>query len=67
MYQIGLPPRRIDILTEISGVSFEDAWATRLTADVGGLSLPFLGREALIQNKLASGRDKDLLDVKTLR
>ena len=67
VYQIGLPPRRIDILTEISGVSFEEAWATRLTADVGGLRLSFLGRDALIQNKLASGRDKDLLDVKLLR
>ena len=66
VYQIGLPPRRIDLLTEISGVSFEEAWTTRLAATVAGMQLAFLGREALIKNKLAAGRDKDLIDAKAL-
>ncbi len=66
VYQIGLPPRRIDLLTEISGVSFEEAWASRMEATVAHLQLAFLGRDALIKNKVASGREKDLLDVRTL-
>lgn len=65
--QLGTPPRRIDILTEISGVEFDEAWGSRLTAGVEHLELPFLGRDALIQNKIASGRPKDLADVAALR
>jgi hypothetical protein len=64
--QIGLPPRRIDILTEISGIGFDEAWATRATTAVGSLEIPFLGREALVRNKRASGRPKDLLDLSLL-
>lgn len=64
--QLGLPPRRIDLLTEISGVSFSAAWEGRVTHEVDNLSLPFLAREALLRNKRASGRAKDLLDVETL-
>jgi hypothetical protein len=63
IYQIGLPPRRIDILTEISGVDFDEAWTSRLTQPLAGLEVPFLGREALLRNKRASGREKDLGDV----
>lgn len=66
VYQIGLPPRRIDILTEISGVSFEEAWPSRVLEKVGDLRVPFLGREALLRNKKASGRAKDLADVESL-
>lgn len=66
VYQIGLPPRRIDILTEISGVSFEEAWPSRVLEEVGDLQVPFLGREALLRNKKASGRAKDLADVESL-
>lgn len=66
VYQIGLPPRRIDLLTEISGIGFDEVWRSRVSVTRSGLELPFIGREALIQNKRASGRDKDLLDVKTL-
>jgi hypothetical protein len=66
VYQIGLPPRRIDILTEISGVSFEEAWPSRVLEEVGNLRVPFLGREALLRNKRASGRAKDLADVESL-
>lgn len=66
VYQIGLPPRRIDLLTEITGVVFDDAWASRLEASIAGLSVPVLGREALLRNKSATGRDKDLVDVRAL-
>lgn len=66
VYQIGLAPRRIDILTEISGVSFDDAWASRIELEVLGASPPFLGRDALIANKRAAGRPKDLVDAAAL-
>jgi hypothetical protein len=66
VYQVGLPPRRVDILTEISGVGFDEAWPARVTETVGSLAVPFLGREALIRNKKASGRAKDLADVESL-
>jgi hypothetical protein len=64
--QIGLPPRRIDLLTSISGVGFEDAWAGRVTHEVAGVRIPFLGREALVRNKRASGRTKDRADLEAL-
>lgn len=64
--QLGRPPNRIDILTSISGVCFDEAWLSRAPADLGGHSVNFLGWDALIKNKTASGRDKDQLDVKTL-
>jgi hypothetical protein len=64
--QIGTPPRRIDILTQISGVDFEEAWASRAVRKVVGLSIPFLGREKLLQNKRATGRLKDLADLEAL-
>jgi hypothetical protein len=66
VYQIGLPPRRVDILTAISGVSFEEAWESRATAQLEETLVFFLGREALIANKRASGRMKDLADVERL-
>lgn len=64
--QIGLPPRRIDILTSITGVDFEEAWAGRLEYRVAGLDVPFLGREALVRNKRACGRAKDRADLEAL-
>jgi hypothetical protein len=64
--QIGLPPRRIDILTSISGVGFEEAWNGRVTHEVGGMQVPFLGRAELIRNKRASGRTKDRADLEAL-
>ncbi len=67
VYQIGLPPRRIDILTEISGVGFDAVWADRVYVTVDGLSLPFIERGALLMNKRAAARDKDLIDVRLLQ
>lgn len=66
VYQIGLPPRRIDLLTSISGVDFDRAWDSRQKVEIAGLEVAFLGREALLANKKASGREKDLADVRLL-
>lgn len=65
--QLGLPPNRADILTGISGLSsFDEAWASRVEQLVRGHLVPFLGREALIRNKRASARHKDLGDLEAL-
>ncbi len=66
VYQIGLPPRRVDILTEISGIAFDEAWPSRVLQQVGAVAVPFLGRDSLLKNKRASGRAKDLADVEAL-
>lgn len=67
VYQIGVAPRRIDVLTEISGVSFDEALVGRGTLVLEGRSIPYIGRAALIRNKEASGRPQDLTDVERLR
>lgn len=64
--QLGLPPRRIDVLTSVTGLEFADAWTERVLHRVGTLDLPFLGRSALVQNKRATGRHKDLGDLEAL-
>jgi hypothetical protein len=66
VYQIGLPPRRIDIITDIDGVDFEEAWQSKVISQVMGLAVPFLGWDVLLRNKKASGRPKDLSDIKLL-
>jgi hypothetical protein len=66
VFQIGRPPARIDILSGISGVRFEQAWANRLTVRLAGLDVPVLGREDFIANKRASARPKDLTDLALL-
>jgi hypothetical protein len=66
IYQIGLPPNRIDVLTELSGVTFEQAWSDRVLSKVDGVEVPFLGLATLRENKRASGRTKDLADLELL-
>lgn len=66
VYQLGLPPRRIDVLTSISGVSFEEAAAETIEGKLGPLTVRFIGRAAMRRNKLAAGRPKDLLDAALL-
>jgi hypothetical protein len=61
--QLGVPPGRIDILTELTGLTFEDAWADRISHDFGGLTVDFIGRTSLIRNKRATGRPRDLGDI----
>ncbi len=67
VYQLGLPPRRIDLLTGLSGLDFDEAWATRRTLTIEGMQIPFLGLDALRRNKQATGRERDLVDLKLLR
>ena len=65
--QIGLPPRRVDLLTEISGIAdFDEAWKGRVVHELQGRSVPFVGRATLITNKRAAGRLKDLADIEAL-
>lgn len=64
--QLGRPPNRIDLLTSISGVEFDDAWSSRVSAELDEQPVSFLGWDALIRNKNASGRDKDRSDVAKL-
>ena len=64
--QVGLPPRRIDLLTEASGLVFDEAWKNRTTHLVEGREVPFLGRQDLVRNKRALGRSKDLADLEVL-
>lgn len=66
VFQIGVSPRRIDILTSITGVEFEDAWEGRESVEYEGLEIPVLGREHLIRNKRAMGRMRDLADLAEL-
>ena len=64
--QFGMPPFRVDILTSVSGVSFDAAWPDRIVAEIEGVPVPIVGLEAFVQNKRASGRKKDLADLESL-
>ena len=65
--QLGVQPNRIDLLTSVTGVSFEDIWIGRTPGNLYGVPVQFIGREELIRNKEATGRAKDLGDVEELR
>jgi len=64
--QVGVSPRRIDILTEITGVDFQEAQAEQLIVNIEGLTIPVIGRTHLIKNKRALGRPQDQADVARL-
>jgi len=64
--QLGYPPYRIDLLTRIDGVEFDDAWTRHIQLVLGGVTVPFIGRTDLIVNKRAVGRPQDVADVKRL-
>src|SRR5690606_35210257 len=66
VFMLGRKPWRIDILTGIDGVDFQQAWAGREEGDFHGLRIPFIGRRELLINKRASGRKQDLDDVALL-
>jgi hypothetical protein len=65
-FQIGVAPKRIDILTSIDGVTFEEAWAEREYLHFEGVRVPVLSRRHLVINKKSTGRLKDLADVEAL-
>jgi hypothetical protein len=62
-FLMGRPPNQIDIITEIDGVSFDDAWQTRIPSTFGGVPVHYISRELLIANKKAAARPQDLVDV----
>jgi hypothetical protein len=68
VFQIGVPPGRIDLLSGISGVRFDDAWPRRIEIRLPELAfdVPVLGREDFLRNKRASGRPKDRADIALL-
>ncbi len=67
-FQIGQPPARIDLLQKIDGVTFDDAWSNRIQGLIEGeIPAAVISRDDLIRNKLACGREQDLLDVKKLQ
>jgi hypothetical protein len=66
VFQMGVAPTRIDVMTGISGVTFEQAWPSRVTVAIEGLTVPVIGRDELVRNKAASGRPKDLADLAAL-
>lgn len=65
--QIGYPPLRIDILNSIDGVKFSEAYKNRQIIDLDGLPVIYIGLNEFIQNKQASGRERDLSDIKELQ
>ena len=64
--QLGVPPVRIDIITSITGVDWEEAEKGKIEGLYGDVSVYFLGREQYITNKRAIGRKKDLADIESL-
>jgi hypothetical protein len=66
VFQIGVAPNRIDILTSIDGVEFHDAWRQRVEVNIEGLLVPVISRAHLIANKKTVGRPQDLADIDRL-
>lgn len=63
VFQIGVVPDRIDVINEISGIEFDDAWREHNVVEIQALQIPLIGMAQLIVNKKATGRPKDNLDV----
>jgi len=63
VFQIGVSPNRIDLLTDLTGVDFDHAWPNRKTIVFKGLEIGVIGREDFLINKRATGRLRDLADV----
>ena len=66
VFQMGVPPYRIDLNTALTGISFEEAWRDRVIESAHGVVLSVISRAAMIKNKRATGRPKDLLDLELL-
>ena len=67
VFQIGVAPRRIDIITHIDGVIFKDAYKAKKLIEIENLQIPFISKENLIKNKESTSREKDRLDVNYLK
>ena len=64
--QLGVPPVRIDIVTSISGVTWDEAYSAKINANYGNVNVNYLGRKEIIANKKSIGRKKDLADLEAL-
>jgi len=64
--QLGYPPNRIDIITEIDGLDFKDCINTKNVLQLDGIDVPFIDLKNLIKNKRSSGRAQDLADAEAL-
>ena len=64
--QLGIAPYRIDLLTSVTGLDFEEAWSDRATGNLDGIPVCFLSKRAFLKNKSAAGRTKDLADIEAL-
>jgi len=67
VWSIGIEPRKIEILTKVSGLSFNEAFKNRLFLNLENFKVPYIDFEDLIKNKLTSGRFKDLADIEQLK
>jgi hypothetical protein len=65
--QLGVAPNRVDLMTAIDGVSFDDAWAGRVSGTFGQQPVAYLGRSEFLRNKQAAGRPQDLADIDAIR
>jgi hypothetical protein len=63
VYQMGVPPGRIDLLTELMGLTFEEAWPDRIRRPFGELEVDVIDRASFLRNKRATGRLRDLSDI----
>jgi len=66
IFQIGVAPRRIDILTSVDGLNFEEAFANSQTIEIEGIPIQVLSTSDLIKNKRSTGRAKDIVDAESL-
>jgi hypothetical protein len=64
--QLGVAPNRVDVLTSITGVEFEDVWRGRVPSELDGLAVSFIDKASFILNKKATGRTQDKADIEAL-
>ena len=67
IYQLGMPPSRIDVITSVTGVAFDEAWPRRREADFDDIAAHFIGLDDLLANKRSIGRASDLADCERLQ
>lgn len=65
--QLGVKPNRIDLITSIAGVTFDEAWTARIAGSIDGVPVSLIGRDELIRNKESTGRPQDIADADALR
>lgn len=67
VFQMGLPPNRIDVINKVNGLEFDEAWQNREFIEIHDLNIPIVAKPELLKNKLTMNRPKDLADIIWLR